>query len=134
MIQLIYTSTASPDLASGEVFRIVNRSAANNAQTGLSGFLLFYNERFFQVLEGSPDAIDALMIKLESDPRHHSIRTVSRKIIAAPSFGKWRMKRLIASPDVTALEKIDEELTKAPQDVLEALTGFLAQQSPSKAA
>lgn len=128
MIQVIYTSSAARDLPSGEVFRIVTRSAANNGRDGLCGFLIFFNQRFFQVLEGPKDAVDALMHKVEADPRHHSITIVERKAIAVPSFGSWRMKRLHAPPGTVSPEQIDPHLANAPSNVLSAMTAFFAGQ------
>lgn len=131
MIQLIYTSTVAPQIESGEIFRIVNKSAANNGRDGLSGFLLLSKDRFFQVVEGPEAAIDALMRKLEADPRHHSITIVERKTIERPSFPSWRMKRLHAELGTNAPDQIDPHLKSVPQNVLDALVRFLASQGPS---
>ena len=129
MIQLIYTSTVAPQLESGEIFRIVSTSATNNARDGLSGFLLYFNEQFFQVVEGPETAIDGLMRRLETDPRHHSIRIVERREIPSPNFPTWRMKRLFAAPETSAPGQIDPSLATAPANVRVALSEFLSSHS-----
>lgn len=129
MIQVIYTSSAARDLASGEVFRIVTKSATNNGRDGLSGFLVYFNDRFFQVLEGEADAVDRLMARLEADPRHRSISVVERREVATPSFPSWRMKRLFAAPQTSVLDQIDPHLALAPSNVRAALQNFLTVQT-----
>lgn len=125
MIQIAYTSIASNDLGSGEIFKIIERSARNNADAGLTGFLIFSNNRFFQVIEGPQPKIDALMHTLEGDPRHHSIAIVHRASIDTRSFPDWRMKRVFASASGKRLEKTVPELASAPLAVKKAADRFL---------
>lgn len=52
MRRIIYHSMATPGMDRAELFRLVYHARVANEQRGLSGFLLFADERFLQVLEG----------------------------------------------------------------------------------
>ena len=60
-MQIAYVSRASSVLAPDDVFKIIETSARNNSRDDLTGFLIFAENRFFQVVEGSRSAIDALL-------------------------------------------------------------------------
>lgn len=126
MIQLAYKSSAAHSLGSGDVFKIIETSARNNATAQLSGFLIYANRQFFQVIEGSPSNIDELMRRLKNDPRHHSIKIVHRANVADRSFPKWSMKR-IALPDGDArLDELIPQLGSAPTLVKAAAQEFVS--------
>lgn len=125
MLQIAYTSVASVSLGSGEVFKIIEKSAQNNAPAGLTGFLIFSNKRFFQVIEGAQSDLDALLRTLEKDPRHHSINIVHRAPIATRSFPSWRMKRIAAPEASDRLEMLAPELAAAPFAIRKAAGEFL---------
>ena len=103
MRQLVYMSEAEPGLESSDIFQIVQTSAANNAKDGLTGFLLFRNGVFFQLVEGEQNALHGLLDRLERDMRHRHIRVIDDSEIEARAFAQWRMKRL---RDDTAQEAV----------------------------
>lgn len=125
MIQVTYTSVAADNLDSGEVFRIVETSASNNAAADLTGFLLFSEGRFFQVVEGPEECIDALMARLDLDPRHHSIKVSHRVETASRSFAKWRMKRVALPSRVARLSDLSPEFNEAPDYIKRCVEDFL---------
>ena len=94
MLQIAYVSRASSVLAPDDVFKIIETSARNNSRDDLTGFLIFAENRFFQVVEGSRSAIDALLSRLGEDTRHSQIEILSQTEIAQRAFPNWRMKRL----------------------------------------
>lgn len=53
--------------------------------------LLYVDGSFFQVLEGSADAVDALFARIALDPRHRSVVTIIREPISQRAFGEWTM-------------------------------------------
>ncbi|MEM1051837.1 MAG: BLUF domain-containing protein [Pseudomonadota bacterium] len=125
MIQLVYISSATESLGSGEVFKIIEKSAKNNKPAGLTGFLIFANGRFFQVIEGCSVEIDALMRKLQSDHRHHSIEILDRSPINHRSFPNWRMKRIAVPEGKPGLEELIPELADASETIRKAASDFL---------
>lgn len=102
MHQLIYVSEASPELSSGELFRIVEQSARNNPSADITGFLILREGRFLQLVEGPLLALDTLVDTLRRDPRHYSLVILSRVPIAERAFPRWRMKRVGESGDALA--------------------------------
>lgn len=134
MIQIIYTSVAADDIAPGEVYKIIEKSVANNGRDELSGFLLFQNNRFFQVVEGPEAAIDNLLERLGKDRRHHSIEVTHRAPIELRHFGGWKMKRLTPSANAGSLDEIAPELASAPHPIRVALHAFLRPEKPLSSA
>ncbi|MBD2842228.1 BLUF domain-containing protein [Erythrobacter rubeus] len=126
MIRLIYQSEATDKLGAGEVFKIVETSAENNAESDLTGFLLFVSGRFFQVIEGPEDSIDDLVQRLENDPRHRSIQTIDRRPIDERAFGTWRMKRFMPTSGATSLREVAPELRDVPAYMRQTADAFLA--------
>ena len=130
MIQLAYSSDARGDLASNEIFEIIETSSRNNLRDDLTGMLIFANDRFFQIIEGEPAAIDGLMARLEADPRHHSIEVLHRQDIGERSFPRWRMERVrIANGGVP-----EADLSKVSSDVHALVRQFLVRSVASEKA
>lgn len=125
MIQLAYTSSAAESLGSGDVFKIIETSARNNAGAQLSGFLIYANQQFFQVIEGPSSAIDELMQRLRHDPRHHTIEIVHRANVSSRSFPKWSMKRIALPDGDVKLHELIPQLGAAPTLVREAAQRFV---------
>ena len=66
----------------------------NNAAAGITGLLLFNGQNFLQLLEGEQDAVDSLLDRVESDPRHSGVVVVTDLEIAERSFPDWSMRLL----------------------------------------
>jgi len=125
VIQVTYISEATSKLGPGDLFRIIETSTKNNLRDDLTGFLVFLNRQFFQVIEGPQDAIDALLIRLQSDPRHTCIKIIDERSIDARAFPAWRMKRLqngATTPPI--LDQLPELQTDHPA-IHTALSEFL---------
>jgi len=134
MIQLMYKSVAQGDMPSGEIYKIVEKSARNNAANELTGFLLYSDGMFFQAIEGPESAITNLMQRLSRDPRHHSIEIVHQRQIAERDFAKWRMKRLSPLPDDPTDKTLHKQLADMPAPIKHAVARFLASKARSKTA
>lgn len=102
MHQLVYESHACESLSPSDLFRIVEQSARNNLSADITGFLVYRGGQFLQLVEGPLNALDALLARLQRDPRHHSLRVLSRCAIAERAFPRWRMKRIGEQGDVVA--------------------------------
>ena len=131
MLQLAYVSRASNTLAPDDVFKIIETSARNNSRDDLTGFLIFAENRFFQVVEGSRSAIDALLSRLGEDTRHSQIEILSQTEIAQRAFPNWRMKRL--KPDTRIGAPIGEApgLDHFPTHLKHLVRQFLAASQPA---
>ena len=97
MEQLLYTSTANAGLAADELFKIVTVSARNNPARAVTGFLVFADGAFLQLIEGDRSDLDELLGILARDPRHRGIAVKARRPIDSRSFPSWRMQRIDTS-------------------------------------
>lgn len=91
---MLYTSRASHSLEADDIFRIVTVSARNNPARAVTGFLVFGNGNFVQLVEGPAMALDQLLVELRVDARHNGLEILDRASIAERSFPAWRMERL----------------------------------------
>lgn len=91
LYQLVYISRATRPLDNRELDELGKKAAHFNDLQGLSGLLLHDGHRFIQALEGQRDAVEALMERIERDPRHDSIAYVERGSVTARQFGGWAM-------------------------------------------
>ena len=126
MEQLVYCSRASADLASNEVFRIIETSARNNPTREITGFLIFAHDSFLQLIEGPSASLDALIDTVGNDTRHRNLTILSRRPIGGRNFPNWRMERLSVTE-----RGVDALLTKLsseglPPESLEDISEFLA--------
>ena len=81
------------------------KSRINNRRDGLVGVLYFGDSCFFQCLEGTETAVDALYARLQSDTRHKDIKLLSRKTIAALAYSDWAMKFVPLEKEMNRLLK-----------------------------
>jgi len=122
--QVIYISTAVNDLTRGEVSRLADESASNNALNEITGALLCIDNCFIQVIEGNKRSISELLIKLSRDWRHSDIRIISDHLQDSRHFNNWSMG-LITVPDedrpqlakeIHSLSNFDEAKVAATND------------------
>ena len=110
MERIVYTSIAADALPTQEVFRIVETSERNNPKRDVTGFLIHDSDRFLQLIEGPPMAVEALVAEIETDPRHHSFEVRLRSTAEERWFPDWEMKRLITFGSTPALEEIRQRI------------------------
>lgn len=72
--RLIYVSRARIDPCGPEPRRIIAVATQRNAGLDVTGLLCFSGEHFAQLLEGPPQALDALMTDIRADARHTMLR------------------------------------------------------------
>lgn len=130
MQQLIYTSIAAPGIDGGDVFKIVETAALKNRSRDITGVLAFIEGRFFQAVEGPGEELNRLMCDLRHDRRHHSIKIMWRRRIAARQFEFWNMKRLMVRDGHLARTEFERLLTchDDMRSILSQFERFLAGQ------
>jgi hypothetical protein len=97
--RMVYESTATGTTESiGNLAVILAESQRNNDRDGLSGALAAHRNRYIQVIEGPAQTLDALLRRLENDPRHREIRVLGREPIPARMFGRWSMASARITP------------------------------------
>ena len=125
MHQVVYVSDAAPGLASQDVFRIIEQSARNNPSADITGFLIYRGGRFLQLIEGPLMSLETLLQTLARDPRHHSLRVLSRAAIAERSFGRWRMRRLGGDGEAAAELEAHLRAESGGRDLPQEVRDFL---------
>lgn len=91
MIQIVYASAETKHMTKVELTEILEKSREKNERLNITGFLLYDDSSFLQVLEGPDAAVEAVMGAIMKDDRHANIRLLSQKQITEREFGDWAM-------------------------------------------
>ncbi|MDT0576885.1 EAL domain-containing protein [Croceicoccus sp. F390] len=95
LFRLVYYSrnamAAPADEMRAAVDHIMEASRRNNERAGITGALMFTEDLFAQVLEGSKDALESVFNRIQMDERHDDIQLLSIDPIDQRSFGNWAM-------------------------------------------
>ncbi len=91
LIHCIYVSAATHRMSETELTALLERARENNDQHGLTGMLLHTDGSFFQVLEGDPETVEKLYVRIAADPRHSQVTKVIQEPIAQRAFANWTM-------------------------------------------
>ncbi len=125
MRQIIYISTATAQLTAEDPAHILDVSSRRNTLDAITGLLYFDGKRFLQALEGESDALDRVLARIETDPRHRAIVILSDRSVAAREFGNWAMAR--RSPGLGAehfLKQVADLVGSASPSVQATFNGF----------
>ena len=91
LTQMIYASTMTDPLSLDLVVQVLDTARDRNPRHGVTGMLVFGTERFLQLIEGPPEAVNRLYRNLVADPRHRDLRLISAGPVAARRFTDWSM-------------------------------------------
>lgn len=115
--RLIYRShsllPANDPAGLAEILRVAR---SKNADLGITGALMLYDDWFAQVLEGPQPVIEALFARIKADPRHDGVRLNEAGAVPKRLFAKWAMAVVAEHHE--------------PDMPLVATTGGLAQGAP----
>lgn len=96
--QISYISLSRSPLSPNLLGDIIDVSRRNNRRNGITGVLMYHDRLFFQVLEGSEDAVQSTYYKhILKDPRHTALSLVWDSMVEVRSFPLWSME--YAGPD-----------------------------------
>lgn len=118
--RLVYESTATGPTASiSNLAVILAESQRNNDRDGLTGALAAHRDRYIQVVEGPAQALDSLLRRLESDPRHRDVTLLDRQPIDERLFSRWSMASARITPiHGAALDSLIDNNDRAPREVI----------------
>jgi hypothetical protein len=91
MYRLIYVSSACQSLTADEISELLDVSITNNALRNITGFLIYAEGEFIQILEGKKVDVEFIFDKILNDNRHHGIKVLVRENIKRRSFETWSM-------------------------------------------
>lgn len=119
--RVIYVSNAKRGMGESEVAKILESSRRHNAAGGVTGLLVFHENRFFQVLEGEREVVRNIYKRIHKDQRHTAVRLVSEEMAEARAFPKWQMG--YARPD---------ELPTKARDAAFSIYNMVSANSPER--
>jgi Sensors of blue-light using FAD len=90
LCQLIYFSMKQ-DLGPGGIESILDRSREQNLKNDVTGVLLFNQDYFLQLLEGSREQVTSTFCRVAADPRHGTVTLISVQDIDERDFPDWNM-------------------------------------------
>ena len=105
LFELLSTSEMRDEVPAAEVGLLVERARRRNAETGITGVLLFDGARFCQFLEGPEGAVLDLMRRIGADPRHRNVIRVHESVIDARRFKSWYLG-YVQIADLGAIDRI----------------------------
>lgn len=88
---LLYVSEATQAMDAAALEALLEQSRRFNGAAGITGFLIYQDGWFMQLLEGREAVLDALMERIRQDPRHHKVQEVARGKLSHRSFPDWSM-------------------------------------------
>jgi Sensors of blue-light using FAD len=91
LIELTYVSEPAQEMSFLGLMRLLYHSYLRNTNMGITGALIFENDRFGQVIEGPRTQIEDLWEKIQKDTRHKNIQLIDSRPIEHRSFSKWTM-------------------------------------------
>lgn len=68
-----YISRCADDVSEDAIARLMFEARGLNAINGIRGVMSHDARGFLEVIEGTEDAIEDLIVRLRRDPRHHSM-------------------------------------------------------------
>ena len=91
LIELTYVSEPAQIMSFLGLMRLLYHSYSNNQALGITGALIYENNKFGQVIEGPEKDIEDLWHKIQKDSRHKNVRLIESKPIIERNFSKWTM-------------------------------------------
>lgn len=109
--RIIYCSRSTVSMENPlNLAEILGASARNNRRDEITGVLAYAEGTFIQVIEGLPQAVDALMDRLRSDSRHDDLQVLGQDLGVERAFPVWVMETPKMRPDrVKLLGKLVEK-------------------------
>ncbi|MEO0572966.1 MAG: BLUF domain-containing protein, partial [Bacteroidota bacterium] len=88
---LVYRSVASESFTISQIYSMLSKAKDYNNEHGITGCLLFHNNRFLQLLEGKEKEVMNLFQKISLDKRHQDIQMIESNFILNRVFDSWSM-------------------------------------------
>jgi len=91
MLRVSYLSRESSPFTPRALLDLLEQCRRNNPRWGLTGMLLYGNGTFLQTVEGEQQAVEALIDRIASDPRHTDFRILRREEVSVRRHADWSM-------------------------------------------
>ena len=91
LFQLIYESEKTAPMSKEDTRELLRKARSKNEDLGITGLLLYAQDRFLQVLEGPEVAVLSLYATIRDDPRHTHVETLHATPVTRRTFPDWKM-------------------------------------------
>ncbi len=91
LFYLAYGSFATHAMEDEALASMLSKARVRNESSGITGVLLYGNERFFQYLEGPRSSVQTLFERIRQDSRHELISIFDQGDAEARYFTGWSM-------------------------------------------
>lgn len=91
LAQLVYCSQPSSGVSSSDIEEILAVARGFNERRDITGYLVFRNDVFVQVLEGEREKVSQLYHKIARDRRHQDLVLLGVWDIESRRFSDWSM-------------------------------------------
>ena len=91
LLSLVYSSRAVVGFGLDDLDELLAHSRRANADSGVTGLLLFKDHRFLQLLEGPVAAVREKMAFIAEDPRHDHVTVLLEEDVPTRQFPEWTM-------------------------------------------
>jgi hypothetical protein len=92
MFQIVYVSAATREMSDNDLAALLRQSRDNNEALGLTGMLLYKNQRFMQALEGERDNVETIYYEhICRDDRHEGVVQLMGREVESRDFPDWTM-------------------------------------------
>ena len=114
MKRIVYISRLTNSLSIEEIEKIGIISSQNNKGVNITGLLVYFENLFFQIIEGNEAQVDKLFLRIGKDPRHRDIlRLKTEYDIEQRLFSAWAMKMINLDNNVDELVRPIKVLLQA---------------------
>ena len=121
LFEICYRSLARKNIVEKDVVEIMALTERNNVKKEMTGCLLFYQNVFFQLIEGPRKEVLCLYNKIKNDKRHRDIDIIWKGAKPKRNFTSWVVPKVKnekvlyfvapnASKEINMQELVDDEL------------------------
>lgn len=117
LLRCFYISRREAWVTAADIQRILFAAQIKNRRLDITGVLAQFDGHFAQVLEGHQPCVDALLQRIERDPRHREMRVLLREQIQAREYEKWHMASVSRPEFVSAIRDLHDGTPMVATDI-----------------
>lgn len=91
VFQLFYKSTSAEGITQKDLDDIISTAIKRNSSISVTGCLVYFDKKFYQILEGKEEDVLALYEDIKKDKRHYNLTLISKEPTKYRIFSKWHM-------------------------------------------
>lgn len=91
LYKIMYISSASPNMSVEDLDKLLDKCRFKNAHFDITGYLLYHNGRFIQLLEGKKISVEYVYNTVKIDSRHNNLIELCAEAIDSRMFPQWEM-------------------------------------------